>query len=58
MLLLADIMRTETEDGSESSKTDQLNVLVQAHALVIKQVKYILIIACYYFFQSSLLKYE
>ncbi|XP_026548471.1 cilia- and flagella-associated protein 54 [Notechis scutatus] len=38
MLLLADIMRTETEDGSESSKTDQLNVLVQAHALVIKQL--------------------
>ncbi|XP_058047226.1 cilia- and flagella-associated protein 54 [Ahaetulla prasina] len=38
MLLLADIMRTETEDGSESSKTDQLNVLVQAHGLVIKQL--------------------
>ncbi|KAG8137993.1 hypothetical protein E2320_003927 [Naja naja] len=38
MLLLADIMRTETEDSSESSKTDQLNVLVQAHALVIKQL--------------------
>ncbi|XP_013907008.1 PREDICTED: cilia- and flagella-associated protein 54-like isoform X2 [Thamnophis sirtalis] len=38
MLLLADIMRTETEDGSESCKTDQLNVLVQAHELVIKQL--------------------
>ncbi|ETE65780.1 putative uncharacterized protein C12orf63, partial [Ophiophagus hannah] len=38
MLLLADIMRTETEDSPESSKTDQLNVLVQAHALVIKQL--------------------
>ncbi|XP_025022532.1 cilia- and flagella-associated protein 54, partial [Python bivittatus] len=38
MLLLADIMRTETEGNSESSKTDQLNVLIQAHALVIKQL--------------------
>ncbi|XP_070611988.1 cilia- and flagella-associated protein 54 isoform X2 [Erythrolamprus reginae] len=38
MLLLADIMRTEKEDGSESSETDQFNVLVEAHALIIKQL--------------------
>ncbi|XP_063165398.1 cilia- and flagella-associated protein 54 [Candoia aspera] len=38
MLLLADIMTTETEGDSESSKTDQLNVLIQAHALLIKQL--------------------
>uniref|UniRef100_A0ACB8FPT2 Uncharacterized protein n=1 Tax=Sphaerodactylus townsendi TaxID=933632 RepID=A0ACB8FPT2_9SAUR len=39
MLLLADIMRTQTEDESKHiSKTDQLNLLILAHRLVIDQL--------------------
>ncbi|XP_053108413.1 cilia- and flagella-associated protein 54 isoform X2 [Hemicordylus capensis] len=40
MLLLADILRTEAEDDSEhhTSKTDQWNLLILAHKLVIKQL--------------------
>ncbi|KAJ7329936.1 hypothetical protein JRQ81_016110 [Phrynocephalus forsythii] len=40
MLLLADIMRTQADGDSEhpTSKADQLNLLLLAHALVIKQL--------------------
>ncbi|XP_077195229.1 cilia- and flagella-associated protein 54 isoform X2 [Paroedura picta] len=39
MLLLADIMRTHTEDESKHiSKTDQLDLLILAHRLVIEQL--------------------
>ncbi|XP_062838899.1 cilia- and flagella-associated protein 54 isoform X2 [Anolis carolinensis] len=40
MLLLADIMRTQGEGDSEhhTSKTEQLNLLILAHTIVIKQL--------------------
>ncbi|XP_062991053.1 cilia- and flagella-associated protein 54 [Elgaria multicarinata webbii] len=40
MLLLADIMRTQSEGGSEhcTAKTDQLNLLILAHTLVVQQL--------------------
>ncbi|XP_015271758.1 PREDICTED: cilia- and flagella-associated protein 54 [Gekko japonicus] len=39
MLLLSDIMRTQTEDESKHiSKTDQLDLLILAHRLVIEQL--------------------
>nr|XP_060633260.1 cilia- and flagella-associated protein 54 [Anolis sagrei ordinatus] len=40
MLLLADIMRTQAEGDSEhhTSKTEQLNLLILAHTIVIKQL--------------------
>ncbi|XP_066490590.1 cilia- and flagella-associated protein 54 [Tiliqua scincoides] len=40
MLLLADIMRTQAENGSahHTSKVDQLNLLILAHRLVIEQL--------------------
>ncbi|XP_061438715.1 cilia- and flagella-associated protein 54 [Rhineura floridana] len=40
MLLLADIMRTQAGDDSNdhTSKTDQLNLLITAHTLVIQQL--------------------
>nr|XP_056702505.1 cilia- and flagella-associated protein 54 [Euleptes europaea] len=38
MLLLADIMRTQKEQSKHISKTDQLNLLILAHRLVIEQL--------------------